>query len=137
MNKAIDMKLRLLARSLTQRSAVALLFLAPVVSMASVIGSCGPGLCHDAASETIVGNLVTIDFYVEAEHGADFTLNETLITDSSGGPPAFLGLVHLTLWADAFGGAAASGTLGAFQCGVFSNQIPGPDTNDVFDFLLR
>ncbi len=111
------------------RCSIALLFLAPVVGMASVIANCSPGFCGYTANETIVGGLVTIDFSAQAEHGGLFTLSETLVTDSSGGPPGFIGVVNLTLWAGVIGSATASGELGpALSCGATSSQIPGPDT---------
>ncbi len=110
------------------RGSFILLFLAPVVAMASVIGGCAPGFCSVSNNQTIVGNLVTIDFSGSAEHGGSFTLDETLVTD---GPsdPEFIGLVQLTLIARALGFATSSGALGTLGCGVSSSQVPGPDTH--------
>ena len=130
MNSPIRMKLGLLARSMTQSGSIALLFLAPVVGMANVIGGCAPGFCSYVANETIVGNVVTIDFLATAEHGGGFTLSEILVTDSSGGP-GFLGLANITLFAGVYGPATDSGVIGGpssnIGCEATSAGNGGPD----------
>lgn len=112
------------------RYSVALLFLAPVVGMASVIGGCSPGDCGYTATESIVGDLVTIDFSAHAEHGGLFTLSETLVTDNSG-DPGFIGGAILTFWAGVYGPATASGTVGELGCGVIGTGNGGPDDHSV------
>jgi len=140
MSRINPRKLRLFARSMPQRSAFALLFLTPIVGMASVIGGCNPGLCNETANETIVGNVVTIDFSAAAEHGGMFTLNETLITDSSG-TPGFLGLANVTLFAGVYGPATDSGVLGGpfsnIGCGATSAGIGGPDDHAVVNHCFN
>ena len=127
------MKLGLLARSMTRRGSIALLFLAPVVGMASIVGGCNPitpGVCSSGAIETIAGNVVTIDFFATAEKGGLFTLDETLVTDSNlGGPPGpYIQLVGLTLSSLAYGFTTSSGGLGPYGCAATSSRVPGPDT---------
>ena len=112
------------------RCSLVLLFLAPVVAMASVIGGCNPGICNETANETIVGNVVTIDFSAAAEHGGMFTLNETLVTDNSG-TPGFIGEAILTFAAGVYGPATAFGTVGELGCGATSTHIGGPDDHPV------
>ena len=112
------------------RCSVVLLFLAPVVGMASVIGGCSPGYCSYTANETIVGDLVTIDFSAQAEHGGLFTLSETLVTDNSG-DPGFIGGAILTFSAGVYGPATASGTVGSLGCGATSSGSGGPDDHSV------
>ena len=119
------------------RCSIALLFLAPVMGMAGVIGNCStfgnpPPFCNYGATETITGNVVTIDFFATAERGGSFTLNETLVTDSSV-DVGFIGVVTLTLRALAYGSATASGQFPTttFGCAATSSQILGPDTKPV------
>ena len=103
--------------------------------MAGVIGYCPPlaSHCTYGADETIVGNVVTIDFVVQSDRAAWATLDETLITDGLavggvGSSSEFVGLVTLSLSAGVIG-ATASGEFGQIGCKADNFGIPfGPDT---------
>jgi hypothetical protein len=115
--------------------------------MASVVADmrCGPTdprHCNYGAEETVVGNVVTIAFFAyinffgAADHSSGLvTLNETLVTDSLGGPAArFVGGVNLTFWAGVIGTATAGGQLGTgfpgIACSATDVQI-SPHTHAV------
>ena len=112
-----------------------LLFLLPAVATAGVMGSCGPGPCNYYLSETIVSDVVTIEFDGLSLGGpgqggsGTFTLNDTLLAYGSG-TPGSVGLVALTFTAGVFGTGTATGLLGpTIGCGATDSQIPGPDTH--------
>jgi hypothetical protein len=108
-------------------------------AMAGVIGSCGPpaGFCNFYATETAVGNLLTIDFNAIAEHSGGATLNEVVLLDLSGLPPGstigILGIADLTFFAGADGLTQSMGSFGGLEtaspviaCAAMSLN-PNPD----------
>ena len=110
------------------RWSIALLFLAPVTGMASVIANC-PSVLHCSYTDTIVDDVVTIDLH--ALGSGTFTLSETLVTDLSGPTPGFIGFTHLTFIAGVYGPSSALGTLGDIECGAVSTSPGGPDDHSV------
>jgi PEP-CTERM motif len=110
------------------RYSVALLFLAPVLGMASVVTNC-PSFLHCSYTDTIVDDVVTIDLH--AQGSGTFTLSETLVTDLSGPTPGFIGFANLSFIAGVYGPATAFGTLGGIGCGVTGTGYGGPDEHSV------
>jgi len=113
------------------RLSIVLLFLGPMIGLAGIIASCPPSASHCTygASETIAGNVVTIDFSAVSDRGGSFQLNETLLTDGlavvgSG----YIGLVNLSLAAGVIG-SEADGAFGQYSCEANTLGMPfGPDT---------
>ena len=113
------------------RYSVALLFLGPVLGMASLVTNC-PSVLHCTYTDTIVDDVVTVDLH--AQGSGTFTLSETLVTDLSGPTPGFIGLANLTFIAGAYGPSSALGTLGDIGCGAVSTSPGGPDDFPVVNY---
>ncbi len=109
------------------RWSVALLFLSPVLGMASVVTNCYSAHC--SYTDTIVDDVVTIDLH--AQGSGTFTLSETLVTDLSGPTPGFIGLANLTFIAGVYGPSSAFGTFGDIGCAAVSTSPGGPDDHSV------
>jgi hypothetical protein len=125
------------------RGSLFVILLAPIYAIAGVIGSCGPGggFCSFSATETAVGNLLTIDFNAVAEHAGGATLNEVVLLDLSGLPPGStmgeLGIADLTFFAGADGFTQSMGAFGGpgiafpdIACAATSMN-PNPDAPPV------
>ena len=119
------------------RYAAALLLLAPVLGMASIVGTCSPGFCQYGATETIVGNVITVDLSASTEFGGSFSLTDMFQTDSLVGTPGYLGVVNVDFFAGAYGTATATGSLGPFACSATSSEILGPDTKPVVNHCFN
>jgi hypothetical protein len=103
------------------RQLLVLLLLAPLYAMGGVIATCSSvGMCGYSATETAVGNLLTVDLNGFAERSGTFTLDETILLDLSGVPAGSLGIANVTMFAGALGFTSSAGGFATIQCSAMS-----------------